>query len=142
MTSVRGNQADAGAGTFGGCNRTAPAQFQVGCVGFGPAWSDDEPSLREMYDSACRSIVRLECALDEANARIALLEEEQKILARPKPSLNCCESCGVAWADHLGIAGTCKALQDALQTIESLRDTLCSYKCADKASADRGWANI
>jgi hypothetical protein len=27
-------------------------------------------------------------------------------------------------------------------TIESLRDTLCSYKCADKAAADGGWANI
>jgi hypothetical protein len=27
-------------------------------------------------------------------------------------------------------------------TIEGLRDTLCSYKCADKAAADGGWANI
>jgi hypothetical protein len=27
-------------------------------------------------------------------------------------------------------------------TIEGLRDTLCSYKCADKASADGGWSNI
>jgi hypothetical protein len=27
-------------------------------------------------------------------------------------------------------------------TIDGLRDALCSYKCADKASADGGWANI
>ncbi len=27
-------------------------------------------------------------------------------------------------------------------TIEGLRDALCSYKCADKAAADGGWANI
>lgn len=27
-------------------------------------------------------------------------------------------------------------------TIKGLRDTVCSYKCADKASADGGWANI
>ena len=82
MTSIGGYQQKAGAGTFGGCIKTAPAQFEVGSIGFGPAWSDDEPSLREMYDSACRSIVRLECALDEANARIAVLEEEQRIFAR------------------------------------------------------------
>ena len=33
-------------------------------------------------------------------------------------------------------------LAEAKATIESLRDALCSYKCADKAAADGGWANI
>jgi hypothetical protein len=53
--------------------------------------------------------VRLHYELEEANARVAVLEEEQRILKN---------------------------------TIEGLRDTLCSYKCADKAAADGGWANI
>ena len=101
MTSVRGNQADAGAGTFGGCTQTASAQFTVGEIGFGPHWSAE--------DSLAASNVRLHYELDEANARIVVLEQEQGIL---------------------------KA------TIEGLRDTLCSYKCADKAAADGGWANI
>lgn len=72
---------NAGAVDFGG-PQAAPAQFQVGCVGFGPSWQEDELSLREMYDAACRSIVRLECELEEANARIAVLEEEQRIFSR------------------------------------------------------------
>ena len=129
-----GEYTDAGAGAFGEHANTASANFTVGDIGFGPAWGAD--------DAMAASIIRLEQELEEATARIALLEEEQKILARSKPSLNCCESCGVAWADHLGIAGTCKALQEALQTVESLRDTLCADKCRDKAAADGGWANI
>ena len=72
-----------------------------------------------------------------AAAKINRLETQ-----RPEPSPHSCKSCGVAWAEHLGISGTCKALQDALQTIESLRDQLCADKCRDKAAADRGWANI
>jgi cell division protein FtsB len=72
MTSVRGNQADAGAGTFGGCNQTASAQFQVGAVGFGLHWSAE--------DSLAAANVRLHYELEEANARVAVLEEEQRIL--------------------------------------------------------------
>jgi hypothetical protein len=99
--SVGGNYTDAGAGAFGGHNNPAPAQFTVGEIGFGPAWSAE--------DSLAVANVRLHYELDEANARIAVLEQEQGIL---------------------------KA------TIEGLRDTLCEYKCADKARADGGWANI
>jgi hypothetical protein len=99
--SEGGNLQKAGAGTFGGCNQTALAQFTVGEIGFGPSWSAE--------DSLAAANVRLHYELEEANARIAVLEQEQGIL---------------------------KA------TIEGLRDALCSYKCADKASADRGWANI
>lgn len=58
----------------------------LGSVSFGPAfspdWRDDEANLRGMYEQACASIIRLECELEEANARIAVLEEEQRILAR------------------------------------------------------------
>jgi len=92
----------AGAGTFGGCIQTASAHpLVVGEIGFGPEWSAE--------DSLAAANVRLHYELEEANARIAVLEEEQRIL---------------------------KA------TIEGLRDALCSYKCADKAAADGGWANI
>jgi len=101
MNSEGGNLQKAGAGTFGGCTQTASANFTVGEIGFGPAWSAE--------DSLAAANVRLHYELDEANARIAVLEQEQGIL---------------------------KA------TIEGLRDTLCEYKCADKASADGGWANI
>jgi hypothetical protein len=99
--SEGGNLTDAGAGTFGGCNQTALAQFQVGAVGFGTNWSAE--------DSMAASIIRLECEKSELEAEVALLREEQRILRG---------------------------------TIEGLRDTLCSYKCADKAAADGGWANI
>lgn len=66
--SVRGNQADAGAVTRGGSQQTAPAQFE-------------EDTVQRVTDGMAHSIVRLQRELDEANARIALLEEEQKILA-------------------------------------------------------------
>ena len=38
--------------------------FTVGAVGFGPTWSDYEEGLRDMYDQACRTIVRMECEAD------------------------------------------------------------------------------
>jgi hypothetical protein len=78
--SVGGNQQTAGAVAFGGHNNAAPAQFTVGEIGFGPCWHDDEPSLRQMYERACQSIVRLECEADELRAEVALLREEQAIL--------------------------------------------------------------
>jgi hypothetical protein len=44
----------------------------VGEIGFGPSWSAE--------DSLAAANVRLHYELDEANARIAVLEEEQRIL--------------------------------------------------------------
>jgi len=70
---------NAGAVALGGHNNAAPANLTVGQVGFGPAWSD-EPSLRDLYEIACQTIVRQDCELSEANARIAVLEAEQAIL--------------------------------------------------------------
>ena len=40
------------------------------------------------------------------------------------------------------IDDACAQIERLEGEVESLRDALCSYKCADKASADRGWANI
>ena len=62
----------------------APAQLSVGAVGFGPTWQDDEPSLRPMYESACQTIVRLECEADELRAEVALLQEQARIVAEER----------------------------------------------------------
>jgi hypothetical protein len=40
------------------------------------------------------------------------------------------------------IDDACDQIERMQSEIEGLRDTLCSYKCADKAAADGGWANI
>lgn len=73
----------AGAGIGAGAQaRPAHPDYIVGAVGFGANWQDDEASLRQMYEQACRTIVRLECEKDELAARVAVLEEEQKILAK------------------------------------------------------------
>jgi hypothetical protein len=56
----------------------------LGNVNFGPAQTlwEEQPSLRELYDQACAGLVRAECENDELRARVAVLEEEQRILAR------------------------------------------------------------
>jgi hypothetical protein len=73
---------NAGAGIRGGCIQTAPANpIVVGEVGFGPSW-DEEPSLRDVYDQACRTIVRMECEADELRAEVALLREQARIMQK------------------------------------------------------------
>jgi hypothetical protein len=52
----------------------APAHFQVGAVGFGPAWT--------VEDSMAASIVRLEQENQELRAEIAVAEQERAILVR------------------------------------------------------------
>lgn len=74
---------------FGGHNNAASAQFTVGSVGFGPSFDDDEVQLthagwRAVTDGMAASIVRLECEADELRARVAVLEEEQKIFVRKR----------------------------------------------------------
>ena len=73
----------AGAGQLGGCNIPASAQFAVGEIGFGPMWND-EPSLRELYDQACASIVRAECEADELRAEVAMLKQGMLLLAEER----------------------------------------------------------
>lgn len=129
---------DSGAGgTLGSAANAGPAHpVTVGAVGFGPCW-EEEPTLREFYDQACQSIVRQESELSEANARIAVLEQEQTMLAA---QARAGEALGLALAKTIG---ELKAERVELKaTIESLRDALCADKCADKAAADGGWGNI
>ena len=65
---VGGQQQNAGAVAFGGPQQAAPANFQVGAVGFGPTWQDEEPGLRALYE--------------EAQAQIAVYEQERFILEK------------------------------------------------------------
>lgn len=136
MNLCNAQAASLGGDKTSGGGSAAPAHpLAVGCVGFGPAW-EDQPSLRELYDQACASIVRQESELSEANARIAVLEQEQTVLAA---QARAGEALGLAMAKTIG---ELKAERVELKaTIESLRDALCADKCRDKAAADGGWAN-
>jgi hypothetical protein len=72
MTSEGGNLQKAGAVDLGGSAQAALAKFQVGEIGFGPAWSAE--------DSMAASIIRLEQENQELRAEVALLLEERNIL--------------------------------------------------------------
>ena len=108
----------------------APAHpLTVGAVGFGPAWSD-EPSLRELYDTACASIVRAECEADELRAEVAMLKQGMVMLAKERDEAR----------DTVLKLRRERAAQDAV--IATYRDEACRESCRDKAAADGGWANI
>jgi hypothetical protein len=78
------NNNSGGGGTLRGAFDAAPANpLTVGAVGFGPAWND-EPSLRELYDTACASIVRAECEADELRAEVAMLKQGMVMLAEER----------------------------------------------------------
>ena len=81
LSHTQGGADRAEAVELGGSDKAASANpiYQVGEIGFGPAWSD-EPTLRDLYEIACQTIVRQDCEISEANARIAVLEAEQIIL--------------------------------------------------------------
>jgi hypothetical protein len=116
----QGSGGNAGAVELGGCAKAAPvnSHYEVGAVGFGPTWSDYEEGLREMYDAACRTIVRMECEADELRAANAVAEQERAILVRELERLR------------------------ELVADERARDAACADKCRDKAAADGGWGNI
>ena len=78
LQTPMGSVSNAGAVAFGG-PQAAPAHFQVGAVGFGPSWT--------VEDSMAASIIRLEQENQELRAEVALLREEQKILARAKAAV-------------------------------------------------------
>ena len=95
MNTLVGETGNAGAVAFGGPH-AAPAQFQVGAVGFGPAWSDGlYEEMREarvctacgMADSMAASIVRLERDNEELRAANAVAEQERAILVREMEKL-------------------------------------------------------
>jgi hypothetical protein len=134
---------NAGAGNLGD-SATAPANsLTVGAVGFGPSW-DEEPSLRDIYDQACRTIVRLECEADELRAEVALMTEQARILTEERDEARIqyrsTEALGMALVKTIGEMKSERV--DLKAKIEALRDQLCADKCRDKAAADGGWANI
>ncbi len=130
--SEGGNLQKAGAVDLGGSAQAASAQFTVGEIGFGPSWSAE--------DSMAASIIRLEQENQELRAEVALLREEQSIFKGDSLRIAIDAK---SWArlsqERDALA---EALRESQATIEGLRDALCSYKCADKAAADGGWANI
>jgi len=73
MNTLVGKTGSAGAVAFGGPQKTAPAQFAVGAIGFQAHWSGAE-------DAMAASIIRLECQKDELNAEVALLREQARIM--------------------------------------------------------------
>ena len=158
-------QQNAGAVAFGGPQQAAPANFQVGAVGFGPCWQDDEPSLRELYDTACASIVRAECEADELRAEVAMLKQAMLLLAQERDDararvkvLSKCwreaeeerDEARVQYRSTHALAeslvktiGELKAERVELKaTINTYRDEACRESCRDKAAADGGWSNI
>jgi len=68
----------------------------LGNVSFGPAQPFSVEVANEVMDQMAESIVDLARKLEESEARVAVLEEEQKILKRTIDSLRdeaCRESC-------------------------------------------------
>lgn len=108
----------------------------VGAVGFGPGWT--------MEDSMAASIVRLEQEREEANARIAMLEEQARILVaeRDEARLQYRSTEALAMALVKTINEMKEERVDLKLKIEALRDQICQDKCRDKSAADGGWANI
>ena len=78
----QGGVGNAEAVGFGEPGAASAQSFTVGEIGFGPTWQDDEPTLRQMYESACQTIVRLECEADELRAEVALAEAERIEMAK------------------------------------------------------------
>ncbi len=133
-----------GGGTLGGSLQAAPAHpLTVGEIGFGPMWSD-EPSLRELYDTACASIVRAECEADELRAEVAMLKQAMLLLAEERDEARAQYRSTHALAESLvKTIGELKAERVELKaTINTYRDEACRESCRDKAAADGGWANI
>jgi cell division protein FtsB len=115
----------------------------VGEIGFGPMWSD-EPGLRELYDTACASIVRAECEADELRAEVAMLKQAMLLLAEERDEARVEVRSLNAFAESLvKTIGELKAERVELKaTINTYRDEACRESCRDKAQADGGWANI
>lgn len=124
----------------------------VGAVGFGPAWQDDDDGWvqltdkgrRAVTDNMAASIVRLQCEVEERDARIALLEEQARILAaeRGEARLQYRTTEALAMALVKTINEMKEERVDLKLKIEALRDQICQDKCRDKSAADGGWANI
>jgi cell division protein FtsB len=138
------NNNSGGGGTLRGAFDAAPANsLTVGAVGFGPGWSD-EPSLRELYDLACQSIVRAECEADELRSEVAMLQEQARIISQERDEARVQYRSTHALAESLvKTIGELKAERVELKAvIATYRDEACRESCRDKAAADGGWSNI
>ena len=145
---------NAGAVPVWGPAQAAPAtSLTVGAVGFGPAWQDDdddgwvqltEKGRQTVADSMAASIVRLEQEREESNARIAVLDQQARILVaeRDEARLQYRSTEALAMALVKTINQMKEERVDLKLKIEALRDQICQDKCRDKAAADGGWANI
>jgi hypothetical protein len=115
--SPDGGISGGGAGNWGQ-HQAAPAHpMTVGAVGFGPGWT--------MEDSMAASIVRLEQEREEANARIAMLEEQARILVAERDEARLqyrtTEALGMALAKTIGeLKATRVELRCALRAIASM----------------------
>jgi hypothetical protein len=83
-TAFHGGGTSGAGDSLGAVANAGPAHpLTVGEIGFGPMWSD-EPNLRELYDTACASIVRAECEADELRAEVAMLKQGMVMLAEER----------------------------------------------------------
>jgi hypothetical protein len=143
-TAFHGGGTSGAGDSLGAVANAGPAHpLTVGEIGFGPMWSD-EPSLRELYDTACASIVRAECEADELRAEVAMLKQAMLLLAEERDEARVEVRSLNAFAESLvKTIGELKAERVELKaTINTYRDEACRESCRDKAAADGGWANI
>jgi chromosome segregation ATPase len=166
LSLKQGSGGNAGAVELGGSAKAAPVNpaYQVGEIGFGPMWND-EPSVRELYDQACASIVRAECEADELRAEVAILKQAMLLLAQERDEararvkvLSKCwreaeeerDEARLQYRSTHALAeslvktiGELKSERVELKaTINTYRDEACRESCRDKAQADGGWGNI
>jgi hypothetical protein len=73
------------------CAAPAHPHYEVGAVGFGPNWDDEEDTVqltwhgwKRVSDSMAASIVRLECEKSELEAEVAMLKEAMLLLAKER----------------------------------------------------------
>ena len=152
----QGSGGNAGAVELGGSAKAAPVNLEVGAVGFGPAWSD-EPTVRELYDQACASIVRAECEADELRAEVAMLKQAMLLLAQERDTARNGET--IEEWDHWRTAGERDEWRECAEKLHAAvcylepallyddpeggftaeREAVREFK---RLKGDGGWANI
>jgi septal ring factor EnvC (AmiA/AmiB activator) len=102
------------------CAAPAHPHYEVGAVGFGPAWDDEEDTVqltwhgwKRVSDSMAASIVRLEQENEELRATEAMLQEQARILAKERDEAR--EAFTIATAN-------CTEAQQRLRDMEDQRD--------------------
>ena len=109
---------NAGAVPVWGPACAAPAHFEVGAVGFGPAWT--------MEDSMAASILRVEQENEELRATVAMLQEQARILAEERNDAR--EAFTIATIN-------CTEAQQRLRDMEDQRD--CAMDVINRLERDK-----